>query len=61
MIPADGPSRHPDYEAGCEGPSEQLVATMPVTTVEPLSDLLLAMKAAQNTDPLATEIKNIIG
>jgi len=37
------------------------LATLAVTTVEPFSDLLPAIKAAQNTDPLATDMKNKIG
>jgi len=59
--PADGPSRQPDYEGGYEGPTAQLLATLAVTTVEPFSDLPPEIKAAQNTDPLGTDMKNIVG
>jgi len=59
--PADGPSRRPDYEEGYERPTARLLATLAVTTVEPFSDLLPAIKAAQNTDPLVTDMKNKIG
>ena len=59
--PADGPSRRPDYEEGYERPTARLLATLAVTTIELFSDLLPAIKAAQNTDPLATDMKNKIG
>ena len=59
--PEDGPSRRPDSEEGYESPTAQLYAILAVTTVKPLSDLLPAMKAAHNTDPLVTDMKNTIG
>ena len=59
--PADGPPRRPDYEEVYERPTARLLATLVVTTVEPFSDLLPAIKAAQNPDPLATDMKNRIG
>jgi hypothetical protein len=59
--PADGPSRRPDYEEGYERPTARLLSTLPVTTIQPFSDLLPAIKAAQNTDRLATDMKNQIG
>jgi len=59
--PADAPSRRPDYDEGYERPTARLLATLVVTTVEPFSDLLPVIKAAQNTDPLATDMKNKIG
>jgi len=59
--PADGRSRRSDYEQGYKRPTARLLATLAVTTVEPFSDLLPAIKAAQNTDPLATDMKNKIG
>jgi hypothetical protein len=37
------------------------LATLAVPTVEPFSDLLPAIKAAQKTDPLVTDMKNKIG
>jgi hypothetical protein len=59
--PADGPSRRPDYEEGYERPTARLLATLAATTVSPFDDLLPAIKAAQDTDPLATDMKNKIG
>jgi hypothetical protein len=59
--PADGPSRRPDYEEGYERPTARLLATLAATTVELFSDLLPVIKAAQNNDPLATDMKNEIG
>jgi hypothetical protein len=37
------------------------LATLAVITVEPFCDLLSALMAAQDTDPLATDMKNKIG
>ena len=59
--PADGPSRRSDYEEGYERPTAQLLATLAATSVSPFYDLLPAIKAAQDTDPLATDTKNKIG
>jgi hypothetical protein len=59
--PADRPSRRPDYEEGYQRPTARLLATLAVTTVEPFSDLLPEIKAAQDTNPLATDMKNKIG
>jgi hypothetical protein len=61
MNPADRPSRRPDYEEGYERPTARLLATLAATTVSPFNDLLPAIKAAQDTDPLATDMKNKIG
>jgi hypothetical protein len=59
--PADGPSRRPDYEEGYERPTARLSATLAATTVSPFDDLLPAIKAAQDTNSLATDMKNKIG
>jgi hypothetical protein len=37
------------------------LATLAVITVEPFCDLLSALMAAQDTDPLATDMKNKMG
>jgi len=55
--PANAPSRGPDYEEGYERPTARLLATLAVTTVQPYDDLLLAIKAAQASDSLATNGK----
>jgi len=59
--PADGPSRRPDYKEGYERPTARLLATLAVTTHEPFNNLLPAIEAAQDTDALATDMKNKIG
>jgi len=51
--PADGPSRHPDYEIGYERPVARLLATAPV---EPYDDLMPAIIAAQASDFLAIDV-----
>jgi len=58
--PADGPSRRPDYEKGYERPTARLLATLAATTVEPYNNLLPAIKAAQASDSLATDVKRRI-
>jgi hypothetical protein len=58
--PADKPSRRPDYEEGCKRPNAPFVATLTGTTVEPFSDLLPRIGADQDTDPLATDMRNTI-
>jgi len=58
--PADGPSRRPDYEKGYERPTARLLATLAATTVEPYDNLLPAIKAAQASDSLATDVKHRI-
>jgi hypothetical protein len=56
--PADGPSRRSDYEIGCEHTMAKLLATLAATTIaESYDDLLPEIKAAQETDFLATEIQ----
>jgi hypothetical protein len=56
--PADGPSRRPDYEIGYENMTAKLLATLAATTItESYDDLLPEIKAAQETDFLATEIR----
>jgi hypothetical protein len=37
------------------------LATLPATIVTPFNDLQPAIKAAQDSDPLATDMKNKIG
>jgi len=59
--PADGPSSRPDYEEGYERPTARPLATLAATTVSPFDDLPPAIKAAQDTDPLGTDMKNKIG
>jgi len=60
MNPADGPSRRPDYDEAYKRPTTRLLATLAATTVSPFDDLLQAIKAAQHTDPLPTDMKNEI-
>jgi hypothetical protein len=56
--PAGGPSRTPDYEIGYEHMMAKLLATLAATTItESYDDLLPEIKAAQETDFLATEIR----
>jgi len=56
--PADGPSRRRDYEIGYEHMTAKLLATIAATTItESYDDLLPEIKAAQETDFLATEIR----
>jgi len=56
--PADGPSRRPNYEIGYENMTAKLLATLAATTItESHDDLLPEIKAAQETDFLATEIR----
>jgi len=59
--PADGPSRRPDYEERYKRPTPRLLATLAATTINPFNNLLPAIKAAQDTDPLATDMKYKIG
>jgi len=56
--PADGPSRRADYEECYERPTARLFVTFAATTVSPFCDLLRAIGAALDTDPLATDMKN---
>jgi len=51
--PADGPSRQPDYEIGCERPVARLLATV---SVEPYDNLMPAIIAAQVPDSLAVDV-----
>ena len=56
--PADGPSRRPDDENGYEHMTAKLLATLAATTItKSYDDLLRKIKAAQETDFLATEIR----
>lgn len=59
--PAAGPSRRPDYKEGYKRPTAQHLATLAANTVSPFDDLLPAGNVAQDTDPLATDMKNKIG
>jgi len=59
--PADEPSRSPNYEIGYENMTATLLATLAATTItESHDDLLPEIKAAQETDFLATEIRQIL-
>ena len=51
--PADGPSRHPDYEIGYERLVARLLAT---ASVEPYDNLMTAIIAAQASDPLVADV-----
>lgn len=61
MSPADGPSRRPDYEDGSKRPTTQLLETLATTTIDPFNDLIPAIKAAQDSDLVLTDMKNKIG
>jgi len=55
--PRDVPSRRPDYEIRYEHMTAKLLATLAVTTItESYEDLLPEIKAAQETEYLATEL-----
>jgi len=54
---ANGPSRRPDYQKGYERPTTWLLATLTAPTVELYDNLLPAIKAAQASDSLATDVK----
>jgi len=56
----DGPSRRPDHEESYERPPAPLLATLAATTVSPFHDLLPATNAADDTDPLLTDMKSEI-
>jgi len=56
--PADGPSRRPNYEISYEHMTAKLLATLAATTItESYDNLLPEIKAAQETDFLAAEIR----
>jgi len=56
--PAYGPARRPDYEIGYDNMTAQLLATLAATIItESYDDLLPEIKAAQETDFLATAIR----
>jgi len=57
---AGRPWRRPDYEEGHKRPTARLLANLATTTVNPFNDLLSAIEAAQDTDPLPTDMKNKI-
>jgi len=57
MNPADGPLRWPDYEIHFQNITAWLLATLAVTTItKSYGDLLLDIKAAQETDISAIKI-----
>jgi len=60
MNPADGPSRRPDFKEGYKRPTARLLATLAATIVHPFHALKPAIKAAPDTDPLVTDMKNKI-
>jgi hypothetical protein len=56
--PADGPSRRPDYAIGYENMTAKFLATLAVTTIaESYGDLPIDIKAAQETNIFAPEIR----
>jgi len=55
--PADGPSRRPDYEIGYGRPTARLLATLAAFESY---NLLPAIKTAQATDTLATDVNKKI-
>ena len=60
MKAAGRPSRRPDDEEGYERPTAWLRVTLVATTTESFNPLLPAIETAQDTDPLATDMKDKI-
>jgi hypothetical protein len=60
--PPNAPSRWCDYRKGYERPNARLVATLAATNVDPYSNVLPAIRAAQGSHSLAADVNwRIVG
>jgi hypothetical protein len=58
--PVDGPSRSPDHVIGHERPTARLLATLPITTIQPYNNPLNDIKPATVIDALVADVKRLI-